>query len=420
MKFICEGMPCIYLNINRNLNLGNEFLEDNVSKYASYSAFEQRKKKVGPIHKQTLNEIGTNKGYKGTKYDTTQDNEFLQESVNPLASNRKFDERKRKVGPIHKQTVQEIGTNDDFKKPEWSLNDLINATGFLSEDQYYKYRTNKITNKNGKIERKKGVSEIGSNKHYKAISYDLDSELKNGDDFLGEKLFYASSAAQNDYDNEWTKMINLLPKSKLDKLKQQAPPTGYHTKIAWIKKLKELVQEYLNEMDAESVQSVKSVSSNTSKKKKKKKRRKKKVRISIPNSIPNDINNNDDNDDGNESEYSEYSVFSDNDNNDDYNADELKQQRETKRIVLRKSMKSLNDLLEFHQSMHFGDHDLDAIRDMIEFDDDDDELMDEPMNMDMDTDTDEQIHTDYDDESNQEIMPSITVNNNNNNNDNIN
>ena len=60
-------------------------------------------RKLGP------RDIGTNKGYKGSKYDDSKDAAFLADKVNPQAKTENFVKRKQKVGPIHKQSAQEIG-----------------------------------------------------------------------------------------------------------------------------------------------------------------------------------------------------------------------------------------------------------------------------------------------------------------------
>ena len=145
---------------------------------------------------------------------------------------------KQIVGPIHKQGAQEIGTAHGYKKPKWAddLDALINSgMGFLNEDGYYKQRSKKITT-DGVAAKKLGPTDVGKNK-YKGTKY-TDNDHS---DFLKAKHLYNSSVIVSEYDASWTKLMTKLPKEKLNILKQQEPPTGYHTKLAWIKKLRELV-----------------------------------------------------------------------------------------------------------------------------------------------------------------------------------
>ena len=107
----------------RNMDLGNDFLEDNVSSQASQQAFERRKQLVGPIKNATVAEIGSNKHYEQISVDLDElidHSDFLNDSVNTAASQEAFERRKKAVGPIKKATVAEIGTVKGFKA-EWSL-----------------------------------------------------------------------------------------------------------------------------------------------------------------------------------------------------------------------------------------------------------------------------------------------------------
>ena len=172
-----------YKGTKYNADNDGEFLQENVSILASDKKFQQRKDMVGPIHKQGAQEIGTVHGFKGTKYNADNDGEFLQENVHSLAKDTKFQQRKQQVGPIHKASLNEIGTNKGYKGTKYNADDdpgfLQENVSILSTDKKFQQRKDMV----GPIH-KQGAQEIGTVHGFKGTQYDGD----DGGDFLSERV----------------------------------------------------------------------------------------------------------------------------------------------------------------------------------------------------------------------------------------
>eukprot|EP01084_Bolivina_argentea_P018585 34561_1 len=77
----------------------------------------------------TMNEIGKNK-YSGTKYDDSNDAGFLADRINPLSKDAKFQKRKQLNPAKTKEKVSEIGTIKGYKGTKY---DDSNDAGFLAD-----------------------------------------------------------------------------------------------------------------------------------------------------------------------------------------------------------------------------------------------------------------------------------------------
>merc|ERR1711920_764166 len=107
------------------------------------SQFEKRKQKNPAPKKETLDEIGKNSQFKGTKYDDSNDAGFLADRINPKSKDEEFLKRQQLNPATPKQTMSQIGKNayDGLKYDDSNdagfLADRINP---LSKDERFKQR----------------------------------------------------------------------------------------------------------------------------------------------------------------------------------------------------------------------------------------------------------------------------------------
>eukprot|EP01083_Nonionella_stella_P165633 551491_1 len=275
------------------------FLDDRMNPLSKDERFQKRKQANPVSKKETVEEIGKVK-YDGAKYDDSNDSGFLADRMNPLSKDERFQKRKQ-ANPVSKrETVEEIGKADDFKGPNWKLEDVVDHDAFLSDNAYYRSRTALITNPDGTVEHKPGAvdtgtvhgfkkpewsdkveqdvatsdgwmsekikkedkdySELATHMHkqgavevgkihgFDAIDYELKPEDLIGG-FLDEKLWHESSKVNQDFD-AISRLLRTLPASKLHVMYSVPLPTGFNTKVMWLKKLREIVEhEFKNEKD---------------------------------------------------------------------------------------------------------------------------------------------------------------------------
>eukprot|EP01083_Nonionella_stella_P127334 385742_1 len=275
------------------------FLADRMNPLSKDERFQKRKQANPVSKKETVEEIGKVK-YDGAKYDDSNDSGFLADRMNPLSKDERFQKRKQ-ANPVSKrETVEEIGKADDFKGPNWKLEDVVDHDAFLSDNAYYRSRTALITNPDGTVEHKPGAvdtgtvhgfkkpewsdkveqdvatsdgwmsekikkedkdySELATHMHkqgavevgkihgFDAIDYELKPEDLIGG-FLDEKLWHESSKVNQDFD-AISRLLRTLPASKLHVMYSVPLPTGFNTKVMWLKKLREIVEhEFKNEKD---------------------------------------------------------------------------------------------------------------------------------------------------------------------------
>ena len=254
----------------------------------------RNEKKKSVEEKETVKEIGKI-GYKGTKYDDSNDKVFLEDSVHPLSKDERFLQRKEKNPVQHKEGVAEIGKADGYKGPGWKLEDVVSGDAFLSDDGYYRHRSEMITNKDGTVQQKLGPQEIGRVHGYKrpewseqveqemkessflqdrikkedkdyeelaklghkagavevgkikgfdAIDYELTEEDLHGN-FLKERSWYDSSQVNEQFDEGISMILKSVPAHKLRVMDDVPLPTGYSTKIEWLKRIRDIVESEL-------------------------------------------------------------------------------------------------------------------------------------------------------------------------------
>jgi len=140
--------------------------------------------------------------------------------------------------------VEQIGNVKHFHKPEWSLSELTIGSDFLDdrisplskEERFQKRKEQNPISKN------ETVQQIGQNDGYKAIDYDLDEN--NGGGFLDEHYWYAASAVSDGNDG-MSRLLKSLPAQKLQIIDEMPLPTGYKTKIVWLSRVRDIIEEEL-------------------------------------------------------------------------------------------------------------------------------------------------------------------------------
>jgi len=195
--------------------------------------------------KATVSEIGKVHGFSGIDYDDSKDAGFLADRIHALSKDERFQKRKEEKPADKKATVSEIGKAKDFKSPEWSLGDVVSGDGFLSDNAYYRYRTALVTNADGTVQQKLGPTEIGKVKGFNAIDYELTEDDLHG--FLKEKQWYDSSMVRDEFDDGISHLLKSLPAHKLRAMDNAPLPTGYATKIVWLKRLRDLIEDEMKE-----------------------------------------------------------------------------------------------------------------------------------------------------------------------------
>eukprot|EP00486_Rosalina_sp_Unknown_P005223 CAMPEP_0201570090 /NCGR_PEP_ID=MMETSP0190_2-20130828/12180_1 /ASSEMBLY_ACC=CAM_ASM_000263 /TAXON_ID=37353 /ORGANISM="Rosalina sp." /LENGTH=810 /DNA_ID=CAMNT_0047993245 /DNA_START=21 /DNA_END=2450 /DNA_ORIENTATION=+ len=273
------------------------FLADRMNPLSKDERFQKRKEANPLKKKETVKEIGHVSGFKGTKYDDSNDKGFLEDSVHPLSKDERFLKRKEQNPVKHKEGVLEIGKADDFKGPDWKLEDVVSKDAFLSQDGYYRQRTEMITNKDGTVQQKlgpqdigrvhgykkpewseqveqelqsstflqdkikkedkdyeelaklghkAGAVEVGKIKDFDAIDYELTEEDLHGN-FLAERSWYDSSQVTEQFDEGISHILKSIPAHKLRVMDNVPLPTGYSTKIEWLKRLRDCVETELKD-----------------------------------------------------------------------------------------------------------------------------------------------------------------------------
>ena len=194
-------------------------------------------RKLGP------RDIGRNSTFKGTKWDRDLFNyEFLEEKIDHKASTKAFNKRKR-ANPIkHKETVDEIGTADDFEKPEYTDNVLkgIQHGDWLKEKPISRRNAELDELKGHHVTKSQTVCELSqSPSGWIPIDFELEED---GRHFLAEHFWFDGSAVQFDF-NLISRLLKCLPPQQIQKFHKVAAPTGYESKLNWLRMLLEMVSE---------------------------------------------------------------------------------------------------------------------------------------------------------------------------------
>lgn len=194
-------------------------------------------KKLGP------RDIGRVHGYKGTKWEHSMFNyDFMEEKMNYHSKSAAFNKRKRANPVKHKETVNEIGIFTDFQKPEF-CNDVLqniknNGCGWM-KDKPMSRRNLYLDNLKGtKIPKSQSISEIDSPVGWTPIKYKYKND---GKDFLHEHFWFDGSGVQFEFG--FSRLLSCLPPQKQLELDKQPAPTGYESKLNWLKMLLKMVTE---------------------------------------------------------------------------------------------------------------------------------------------------------------------------------
>merc|ERR1712176_1278114 len=89
------------------------------------------------------------------------------------------------------------------------------------------------------------MGDTGKAKNFDAIDYELDEkDLVGG--FLEERSWYESSRVDSAADEGISKLLKTLPAHKLVIMDAVPLPTGIHTKIVWLRKLRDIIEDELH------------------------------------------------------------------------------------------------------------------------------------------------------------------------------
>eukprot|EP01084_Bolivina_argentea_P113909 202918_1 len=220
------------------------------SKNKNISNSNKIPRKLGP------RDIGRIK-YKGTEYYDNDKSSFLKEKVHRHARSSSFGIRKSK-NPIQKRpTIKQIGTPFGWKKPSFFI-EADQQMKRIQLDDWLKERPmkppdNKLDALKGTKAPKRGtVSEIGIKpKGWNEIEYKHNSELGT---FLNEKLWFEGSRAP--IIKNLSQMIEALPSGRKIELNVLSvnSPTGIHSKINFIKKLRDIIMEQVKLMHRQEME----------------------------------------------------------------------------------------------------------------------------------------------------------------------
>eukprot|EP01084_Bolivina_argentea_P162505 282803_1 len=203
-------------------------------------------KKVGP------RQLGRNK-YKGSKYKDKNHGNWLEDRVHQHSRSSSFMERKKK-NPVKKnKTVQEVGTPNSWKKPGYYHDEVIKMNSGGHDDWLQEkpmsVRDNKLDSlKDEKVPKGKNVKQYGSPNAWRAIEFKYENV---GGGFLDEKLWFEGSAVH--FESGLARIIEALPPKKKMELNKLPSPTGYQSKIEFIKKLRDIVMGEVKNMHREQL-----------------------------------------------------------------------------------------------------------------------------------------------------------------------
>jgi len=169
------------------------FLADKVHPQSRDANFQKRKDSNPVEPKKGVAETGTIQ-YDGTEYVDDDSGGFLEDRIHPNAKAERFNERK-KLNPVEpKMGAAETGIMENFDKPEWS----------------------------------------------DRVSMELKQDNAGG--FLQDKSWYDSTRAGDaHFEDGISKILRTIPANKLKPLDDAPLPTGLHTKIGWLQKLRDII-----------------------------------------------------------------------------------------------------------------------------------------------------------------------------------
>jgi len=195
-------------------------------------------RKLGP------RDIGRNSKFKGTKWDRHLFNyEFLEEKIDHKASTKAFNQRKRKNPIKHKETVGEIGTAVDFEKPEYTddvIEQYMKSGDWLKEKPLSRRNIELEKLKDHHVTKSAMVCELSQSPNgWRPIEFEMKEDGKH---FLAEHFWFDGSAVQFDF-NLISRLLKCLPPRQIQKFHKVAAPTGYESKLNWLRMLLEMVNE---------------------------------------------------------------------------------------------------------------------------------------------------------------------------------
>eukprot|EP01083_Nonionella_stella_P194443 717229_1 len=214
-------------------------------------------RKLGP------RDMGRIKYKQGTKYEETQTygtSGFLDEKIDRHARASSFLTRKTKNPVQKKETVEETGTPNDWRKPEYYKSEVqkmytyhnAKRQGWGGSMQFFTEKPSKPKDarlealKDMKIPKGKAVKEYGSPHSWKPIEFKYEN---NGGTFLDEKFWFEASHVQ--IDGGLSRLIEALPPQQKLHLNKLPAPTGYQSKINFLKHLRDLVVFEVNRINKE-------------------------------------------------------------------------------------------------------------------------------------------------------------------------
>lgn len=266
------------------LSSSGDFLDERMCMLANDSRFQERKRQMPVVKNETVQEIGKVHGFREPDWEPEFDDGsgFLTEKLSALSSDDRFQQRKEANPVAHKQTVSEMGTVFGFRDPKWHLGNSNveseeipvakklgpteigrikysdpewsaeieskqnNDTLFEERIHINKHQIENVNYYKDEIEKigsKVGAQETGRIA-YDAIQFIADD---NDAEFLAPRRWYDSSVIHPEFANGLSWLLSSLPKYKIRLLEKQPLPTGYASKIAFLMKLKILVEEDMKE-----------------------------------------------------------------------------------------------------------------------------------------------------------------------------
>jgi len=183
--------------------------------------------------------------YQGTKYDRHLfEGNFMEEKLDFKVCSGAFEKRKIKNPVEHRRCIEEIGIMEDFSRPDYA-DDALNSArkGQWLADRPLATRNARLDKlKGAKLERSLGVDELSAHPvGWKGIAYDLKAD--DGRAFLEEHFWFDGSAVQFNGNKDFSRMLNCLPPEKQMRLNKMPTPTGYESKLNWLRTLLKVVDE---------------------------------------------------------------------------------------------------------------------------------------------------------------------------------
>jgi len=228
----------------------------NVPSQGRRSSERRVPRKLGP------RDIGRIKYPEATKYEEDAGG-FLEEKIDFHVNTEHFEKRKA-LHPVEKrQTVEEVGTPINWTKPDFydeEVEKMEAAFESIGAEHWTQWEANywgekRLSVHNCKFDALKGVhlprqstvASLGTPTGWKPIDYELEDD---GGSFLEDKAWYDSSKVV--HDAALSKMINVLPPVQQMELSKLPPPTGYQSKMNFLRTLRSMVSSQVRRIKTEN------------------------------------------------------------------------------------------------------------------------------------------------------------------------